>query len=176
MLSLFIDDAEDPDWQDDDDIEEVSSPNPPRRMGTRMVPSASQSLAAGLDSDIEEVDSPVLRPQPKVTLITPEDLVDYRPTGGQTIEECCQKDLSDLRDKIYQEDKDLAGLLSDDVLFALGAMLPSGELRKDVWQWVMAIDNRPRPEGFTRRAGQCRHCDRTSREVGTEYLGDLQEL
>ena len=104
MLSLFIEDPGDPDWKDDD-IEEIPSPPPPRRMATRAVPSASQSLAAGLDSDIEEIDSsPVLRPQPKVTLITPEDLVGLHTGDGQGIEACCQSDLSALREQVGRLD------------------------------------------------------------------------
>lgn len=102
MLSLFRDDPEDPEWQEDD-IEEISSPPPPRRMGTRMVSSVSQPLNAGLDSDIEEVDSPVRQPQQTVTMIRPEDLVDVSTSGGNSdIEELCRLDLFTLRDEVSE--------------------------------------------------------------------------
>lgn len=100
IRSLYRDDPEDPDWQDDD-ISEIASPPPPQRMGTRAVPSTSQSLDVGLDSDVEEVDSPVLQPQRTVTMIREQDLVDVSMGDGNAgIEAICREDLFSLRREV----------------------------------------------------------------------------
>ena len=95
-LSLYQDDPkeDDPDF---DDIEEISSPPPPaRRVGTRAVPSTSQSLTLDLDSDIEEVDGP---PVPKVTLIRREDLP-LNVADDDDVEMRCKNELEQLREEV----------------------------------------------------------------------------
>ncbi len=93
MLSLYRDDPDDPDF---DDIEEISSPPPVRRPGTRAIPSASQSLAIDVESDIEDFDSPVI---PKVTLFNKEDvpeLGDY----ADDVEMRCRSELFAFREEV----------------------------------------------------------------------------
>lgn len=93
MRSLFVDDPDDPDFSD---IEEITSPVPAaRRPGTRAVPSASQGLTYNMDSDIEEIDSPVTR---KVRLLeTTEDLKLYE---SETVEMKCKEELTVLRSQV----------------------------------------------------------------------------
>lgn len=96
--SLYRDDPEpaaeeDIEWFDDE-IEEISSPPPPpRRMGTRGAPSASQSMVAGYDSDIEEVDAPY-----RVTYIEPHDVADA--VDPEDLSVRCREDLVALRNEV----------------------------------------------------------------------------
>lgn len=96
--SLYRDDpepaGEDIEWFDDE-IDEISSPPPPpaRRMGTRGEPSASQSMVAGYDSDIEEVDAPY-----RITYIEPHDVADAGDPEDLSVR--CRKDLVALRDEV----------------------------------------------------------------------------
>ena len=93
-MSLYRDDPEDPDF---DDIEISSPPPTARRMGTRAVPSASQSLVYDVESDIEDFDDP---PQPRVTMIQPEDVG----LSGPDPEIQCKKDLDELREEVCNAD------------------------------------------------------------------------
>ncbi len=93
MRSLYADDPDDPDFSD---IEEILSPVPAaRRPGTRAVPSASQGLTYNMESDIEELDSPVLR---RVMLLeNKEDLELYE---SETVEMKCKGELLALRHQV----------------------------------------------------------------------------
>ncbi len=143
MLSLYRDDPEDPAWQDDD-IEEISSPPPPRRMGARVVPSASQPLGAGLESDIEEVDSPVLQPQRTVTMIRQEDLANITAGGGNAdIETICREDLFSLRREVSQ-----AGL----------------SRTTSANPFVPDQNREPGPRGAADRRGRLRPCSRVAEQ------------
>ncbi|KAI9056669.1 hypothetical protein FKP32DRAFT_1438761 [Trametes sanguinea] len=105
-LSLWRDDPddEDPDFVVDE-IEEISSPPPPRRMGTRGMPSASQSMADGYTSEIEEDPAPY-----RVTIIRQEDLhgeeeAEEADMGGGDVDVPmrCRAELLRLRDQVRAE-------------------------------------------------------------------------
>ncbi|CDO69123.1 hypothetical protein BN946_scf185042.g25 [Trametes cinnabarina] len=98
-LSLWRDDPEgDPDFIDDE-IEDISSPPPPRRVGTRGMPSASQTIADGYVSEIEDEPAPY-----RVTMIRPEDLDVAAEVneGGEEVDVAmrCRADLLELRDQV----------------------------------------------------------------------------
>ncbi|KAI0670685.1 P-loop containing nucleoside triphosphate hydrolase protein [Trametes maxima] len=124
--SLFQDDPDDENEDEDavawaeDEIEEESSPPPaPRRMGTRNVPSASQSVTAGCDSEIEEVDPPPLR----VTIIGKEDLRFDGDDGDPETQ--CNQALTRLRDGISRNDPEIRDLLTEEIIGLLSTTLPN---------------------------------------------------
>ncbi|OJT14202.1 ATP-dependent DNA helicase hus2/rqh1 [Trametes pubescens] len=123
--SLYRDDPEpaeeDIEWFDDE-IEDISSPPPPaRRMGTRGVPAASQSMVAGYDSDIEEVDAPY-----RVTYIEPHDVADA--VDPEDLSVRCREELVALRDELVAQErgeKIIEGLLCDETIDMLALMPPN---------------------------------------------------
>ncbi|KAI0332077.1 ATP-dependent DNA helicase [Cubamyces sp. BRFM 1775] len=95
-ISLYRDDSDDDPEFIEDEIEDISSPPPARRMGTRGMPSASQRMADGWDSEIEEVDPPPYR----VTMIEKEDVVGVDVEEDLGVPERCHQELRTLRDKM----------------------------------------------------------------------------
>ncbi|KAI0637283.1 P-loop containing nucleoside triphosphate hydrolase protein [Trametes polyzona] len=119
--SLYRDDDPEEDEIEfcEDEIEDVSSPPPPpRRMGTRGMPSASQSMADGYDSEIEEIDAPY-----RVTLIEKDDL---EVGDSDDIFVQCHRELNALRAQLSQGDEGgLSELLSDEAISMLALLLPN---------------------------------------------------
>ncbi|KAI0362778.1 hypothetical protein OH77DRAFT_1467857 [Trametes cingulata] len=86
-------------------------------MGTRGVPSASQSMAAGYDSEIEEVDVPY-----RVTMIGPADVAG---AADGDLELQCRRDLLELREKMAQESEAMREYLNEEAIDMLSVMLPN---------------------------------------------------